>query len=331
MGLLSNKTILLGGKQLMSKVERKNLKGLLISAVALTAIVTSSGVASSQNIKHGLDNSLQTVQTVVGFKTTTAHADDTQVANDASRKELNTSIRDTVSKNKYDVEGGGTITGSQLVKDGDIISVNYDKLTGSSKQKLVTDMVKTAETEAQKTADKQQKDGKEPSEGAISDQTVSDWISDIQSNPGVGSKMLTQTLQDVKPDYQSASYIIQPFKGPINTLIAVVVILVMLFLTLTFAIDLAYLYIPFFNAMSSDENGGGDGSKSLKPSSWVSREAKSAYSETEGGGNSALKYFKKRIVGSLMLGMCIMFFAQGQIFTIVGWLMDLVSGVLHLG
>lgn len=314
----------------MENVKSNRLKGMLLSAVALTAMVTSAGVAVHNN-PDVASSTLKTVQTVTGLTTSVVHADDTQVANDASRKELNTSIRDNVNKNKYDVEGGGTITGSQLVKDGDIISVNYDKLTGSAKQKLVTDMVTTAKTEAKKTEDKQQKEGKEPSEGAISDQTVSDWIQQIQSNPGVGSKMLTQTLQDVKPDYNKASYIMQPFKGPINTLIAFVVIAVMLLLTLTFAIDLAYLYIPMFNAMASSENSESGGAKTMKPSSWVSREAQTAYEEASDGKNSAILYFKKRIIGCLMLGMCIMFFAQGQIFTIVGWIMDLVSGMLHLG
>lgn len=312
--------------------KRLNVKGLVFSTLAVLTLATSAGVATGVVNTNTVLNTVEQVSTSVGLKATTVYADsDTDVANDASRKELNTVLRDEVSKNKYDVEGGGTITGAQLVKDGDIISVNYDKLTGSAKQKLVTDMVQAAKNEAQKTSDKQQKDGTPPSEGAISDQTVSDWISQIQSNPGVGSKMLTQTLQDVKPDYNKASYIMQPFKGPINTAIAFVVIAVMLFLTFTFAVDLAYLYIPFFNAMAGDGGDSGEGNKTLKPSSWVSREAKSAYQDTEGGGNSALAYFKKRAIGCLMLGLCIMFFAQGQIFTIVGWIMDLVSGVLQLG
>lgn len=308
----------------------KRLKGLVVSALAVLTISTTGVIGTTVNA----DNGNVGVTTVLGNLTgTEVHAEiDGDVANSASRKELNNAIRDEVNKNKYNVEGGGTITGSQLVKDGDIISINYDKLTGKSQQKLVNDMVQVAKNEAQKTEDKFQKEGTEPSEGAISDQTVSDWISEIQNNPGVGSKMLAQTLQDVKPDYNKASYIMQPFKGPINTLIAFVVIAVMLFLTLTFAIDLAFLYIPAFNAMAGDDGGTDkNGNKAFKPSSWVSREAKQAYSDTEQGGNSAWAYAKKRWVGCLMLGLCIMFFAQGEIFTIVGWIMDLVSGILRIG
>lgn len=272
-------------------------------------------------------------------------------ASEESRQNLNSKIDEAVNSNKYKVDGGGTLTGHQLVKDGNVVSSNYDRLTMGARQDLINDMVQVAENEVAKTNQSVEQNGGDASTlgaGAITEETTSNWIQDIQDNPGVGSKMLAQTLKDVKPDYNKASYIMQPFKGPINTAIAFVVIAVMAFLTLTFALDLSYLYIPFFNALAGGggSNGGGgnyamaggggasagsNGSGALKPSAWVSTEAKQAYQEAEQSGkSSAMIYFKKRAVGAIMLGFCIMFLAQGQIFTIVGWILDLVSGILRL-
>lgn len=312
-----------------------SFKRLLCGSALALSLFVGGGTAYGQ-VTH------QSLGQVVGNVTTvTAHADNlnndtdagsSQTVSDQSTKNLQDGVTNAVKNKKYPTQGGGYMNGSNVVHKGDIIDSNYDQLTDSGKQAVVGDMVANAKGQAKKTAAKQESGGS-TSSGAVTDQTVTNWIQQIQDHPGVGAKMLTTTLQDVKPDYSSASYIIQPFKGPLNTAIAVIVILVMFGLTFTFAVDLAYLYIPLFNSSVDEGSGGSDqnGNKLMKPSSWVSRDARKAYEETDSDGkNPAISYFKKRFVGCIMLGLCILFFAQGKIFQIVGWILDLVSGVLHL-
>lgn len=309
-------------------------KSLKIGAASLFLAATMlANPATSTVINH--------ISAPIGITqiTQVAKADDTEgagAANTASRAELNGKIADAVNANKYNVEGGGTITGSQLVKDGDIVQTNYDKLTSSSRQKLVQDMVQTSKNEVSKT-EKKTEDGQTPGESAITEQTQTDWIQELQNHPGVGTQMLTDILSTVKPDYNKARYILQPFNGPVNTIIAIMVIVVMMGLTLTFAIDLAYIYIPMFQSLADNSGGGsgsgggqggGQGDSGFSIGGVVSKDAKDAIqSET---GNPALKYFKSRAIGSILLGFCILFLAQGKIFLIVGWILDLVSGVLHI-
>lgn len=258
-----------------------------------------------------------------------ANDDTAQGVNEASRKELNNRINEYCAKNKYPVDGGGTLSGSQLVSNGDIIESNYNRLTKKGKQQLVTDMTQ-AVTNAVDQTQKQQEEGKNLPSDAITEQTKQNWIQQLQSNPGVGSRMLTDILQQVKPDYAGARYIFEPFAGPINIAIAFVVIIVMSLLALTFAIDLAFMYIPFFQAVAGDGNGGGDGK--FKVGNLVSNEAKHAVqSSNNGEKNPATVYFKSRLFGVILLGLCILFFAQGQVYTLVSWVLDLVSGFLNLG
>lgn len=306
----------------------KNVKMGLASLFLATSLMGASGAVTSAVQAPNLITTTQVVHA--------ADTDGAGASNTASRQDLNGKIADAVNANKYEVSGGGTITGSQLVKDGDIIDSNYDKLTASGKQKLVQDMVQTSKNEVAKT-EKKAEDGQTPGESAITDQTQQDWIQQLQSHPGVGTRMLTDILSTVKPDYNTARYILEPFAGPVNTIIAILVIVVMMGLTITFAIDLAYMYIPMFQAMADNGSGGGSGSggggsgsgESFSVGGLVSKDAKDAI-QNESGKNPAMQYFKSRIVGTIILGLCILFLAQGKIFVIVGWILDLVSGVLHI-
>lgn len=246
--------------------------------------------------------------------------------NSGSRKALNQAIKDKVNGNKYAVEGGGTLTGAQLVKDGDILETNYNRLTSKARQQLVTDMTQVTANEVAKT-EKKQESGDNISQDAITQQTQQNWIQELQAHPGVGSRMLTDILQTIQPDYASARYIIEPFSGLFNTLIAVLVILLMTFLTLTFVLDLSYINISWFQAMASAESGNGG----FSASSLVSQEAKQAVQDADGGKVPTWTYFKKRLIGVGVLSLCLLFFVQAQVFQLVGFVLDLFSGILNLG
>ena len=253
-----------------------------------------------------------------------AHANTTE-ANTESRKALNQALKDEVNSKKYAVEGGGTLTGAQLVQNGAILDSNYNRLTPKARQELITDMVQVAENEVAKT-EKKQEDGNNISGDAITAQTQQTWIQEIQNHPGVGTRMLTDILQTVKPDFAAARYIFEPFAGPLNTLIALGVIMLMTFLTLTFVFDLSYINIALFQAAASKE-----GQEGFSLGSLISKEARTAVEDADGGKVPTWTYFKKRSIGLIVLGLCLLFFVQGEIYTIVGWLLDMLSGVLNLG
>lgn len=297
----------------------KNLKVGLLGLIAVTTL----GIAPT------LDNA--GLQVTANAESITAYAadGDASEANKGSRDELNQKISEGVNQNKYAVEGGGTLTGAQLVEKGDIVESNYNRLTSKSRQQLVTDMVQTTTDEVAKT-EKKQEQGETVGPSAITAQTQQNWIQEIQAHPGVGTRMLTDILQTVKPDYNSARYIFEPFAGPLNTLIALGVIVLMTLLTLTFVIDLSYIHIPFFQGMVDGGGNGGGGEGGFSVSSIVSKEAKDAV-QNDNGKSPAGAYFKKRAFGVIVLGFCILFFAQGQIFVIVGWILDIVSGILNIG
>jgi hypothetical protein len=99
---------------------------------------------------------------------------------------------------------------------------------------------------------------------------------------------------------------------------------------------LGYIGIPWFRLLLDGENttNGGQG----KPK-FISYEALSAVQMVENGtgGNgqqsSGFKvaagiYLKRRIIMLVILGVCLLYLVQGQIFVLVGFILDLLSGFL---
>ena len=67
--------------------------------------------------------------------------------------------------------------------------------------------------------------------------------------------------------------------------------------------------------------GAGKGSLAVK----VAEESDSS----DGNKKQALGiYLKRRIFMLILLGICLLYLVQGQIYTFVGWILDLVSGFL---
>lgn len=250
----------------------------------------------------------------------------TSTQSTGSQQRLRQAVDRAISKNSYVSKTGDTIPGSKLVKNG-VTTDAFQSLTGPQKQKLIDDM--TAAVKRQ-----QQSDQTSNSVNPVTDDTVNNWLQDLQQHPGVGSKLLANIMEQVKPDYVNGNRIFEPFAGPLNTLIALVIIVVMIMLTLTFAMDLAYLNIPIFQSFivnSISERGGGGGSRFTN--FFVGREALQAIEESENSSNGKYKnpngvYLKKRFIGVALLGLCLLYLIQGQIFTLVGMLMDLLGGFL---
>lgn len=228
----------------------------------------------------------------------------------------------------YILEGGGTTTYSACVdaKTGQPTST-FALLTEKDKEKCLSHMIGYADSAV--------KSGKvtvgSTSADGITEDVKTTWLQDIQNCDGVGTQLMNTLLQNTKPDYATANRIYEPFSGVVGTILALVAILIMALLGLTMALDLAYIGIPGFRLML----GAGEGKDKPK---LISHEAISAIqvAENGGGGNgqdgsgkiAVGVYFKKRVLMLIVLGICLLYLIQGQIFTLVSWILNLLSGFL---
>lgn len=231
-----------------------------------------------------------------------------------------TTQKDAMEKT-YPKEGGGSYKYSELVDDG-YVNGNFTELTSKGKESLLTDMNTYAESAVKENSN-------------ITNQTKTTWLTNLQQCNGVGTQLMNTILQNTKPDYATANRIYEPFSGIVGTCLALGAILIMAFLGITMVLDLSYIGIPAFRMMvGGDDKGGKDG----KPK-FISWEAVSAVTQAEGGnggsgqdgsGNKVAVgiYFKKRVIMLIVLGVCLLYLISGQIYTLVSWILDLVSGFL---
>lgn len=234
----------------------------------------------------------------------------------------------------YDKQGGGTYGWTDLVTTDGLVSGNFTNLTSSAKEELLTDMNQLADNKISDDETNAANNGKK-SRSQVTSQTKSNWLVNLQQCNGVGTQLMNTILQNTKPDYATANRIYEPFSGIVGTCLALGAILIMAFLGITMVLDLSYIGIPAFRMMvGGDDKGGKDG----KPK-FISWEAVSAVTQAEGGNGSGGQdgsgnkvavgiYFKKRVIMLIVLGVCLLYLISGQIYTLVSWILDLVSGFL---
>ncbi|AFQ30074.1 hypothetical protein P4493_04440 [Bacillus thuringiensis] len=245
-------------------------------------------------------------------------------SSDGSQGRLRSSVDSAIADKSYISQTGDTIRGTELVKNG-ITTDRFVELTSKEQQKLINDM-------SSAVSKQQAKDKENNTTNPVTQDTATNWLKELQQRPGVGAKLLGNITEQLKPDYVKGNRIFQPFAGPINTAIALMVIALMFFLVMTFAIDLAFLNVPMFQAWVTSAGEGGNGGR--KGNFFVSREAMQSLEESENGSNGKSKnqngiYIKKRFIGMFLLGICLLYLIQGQIMILVGMLMDLLAGFLE--
>lgn len=253
-----------------------------------------------------------------------------------------------VASNRYKMSGGGYILYVDLWKDtGDLLNLkggssayddglfqpDFERLTMGSKQAFLKDVFTVANAYADDTAKLGMSGDKYPT-----DDTVADMMVVIQNQSGLGSAMLATLLQNTKPNYVSANRLYQPFSGVVGTGLGIISVLIMAALGLTMALDLAYITIPAFQMAMGGTNEQGHGDKSKGIGNVISQEAKKAVQAADGGqggqaGSGEYKaavgiYFKYRWKGLVLLAICLLYLVQGQIYSFVGWFIDLFSGFL---
>lgn len=245
-----------------------------------------------------------------------------RVSEETSRDTLNSTIVQAVEDKTYQTEKGGYVRGSTLVDNDGMVTPAFEGLTSRAKQQLLNDMNEAADN-------KIKKDETSDSSDSVSSDTKNDWLTELQQCDGIGSQLMTTLLSDTKPDYVTAHRIYEPFSGGVGTLMGLGAILIMAGLGLSIVVDLAWINVPFFRVMMN-----GDGNR---PSKVISHEAQSAVRIAEGEGSgsgkgigksASFEYLKKKILNLIVLGICLLYLVQGQIFTLVGMILDLTSGFL---
>lgn len=236
--------------------------------------------------------------------------------------ELKNDVYSEVVGNSYEKEGGGSLSGDELFTSSgnsyDLDEDAFNQLTSEAQTKLINDIKRASDNSVETNAD-------------VSEETVQNWFKELQSLDGVGSKLMSTILQNTKPDFVTANQLYQPFSGIVGTVLGILSILLMAFLGVVMVLDISYIALPPMRMFVGESKESG---KSLK-SNLVSNDAIYAVrvaedsDGTDGSKKQALGvYLKRRIPMLILLGVCLLYLVQGQIYILVSWILDLVSGFL---
>ena len=247
-------------------------------------------------------------------------------------KALRTTVAKDLAGNTYQLSGGGTVNGSDIIKpEGTINQAIYEQLTSSAQSQFANDLMAKTDSYTEPTA--QDYSPSLAKSSGVTSETKQNWFKELRSNSGLGSKLLTSTLaRGVYADLDGGARWFAPFSGPLSTALGFLAILILAGTTISAVIDLAYITIPAFQVLSDAvTNGGGNGNGGgggLRQASakLVSTAARKAVEAEENGQNAVLVYFKKAAGKYLAVGFTLCFLAYNLLWSLVGTAMDLVTG-----
>lgn len=252
-------------------------------------------------------------------------ADATQ--DEQAKRNLTTYVYGQMSQNEYEVEGGGSLSGSDLFEGSptDGYDLNEDKF-GTLSSSAQTQVVEDIADNSYDAVDSDKADG-------VTESTVQNWWKELQSKNGVGSKFMNEILKNTKPDFVTANAIYQPFSGLVGTILGLIAVLIMAFLGIVMAADICYIVLPpVRNFVAEDDNEKGKVAKSKifsHDAIYAVQCAEDTSDGGSGGGKQALGiYLKRRIFALILLGICLMYLVNGQLYTFVGWVLDMLRGFL---
>lgn len=259
---------------------------------------------------------LMLVSTVCGAFATDENPDAT------ARKNLIDYVHGKIESVQYPVDGGGYLAGKELLdsSSGKINEAKFATLTSKGQSQVVSDIAKFSN---EKVADPDENND-------VSKSTAENWWKELQQTKGVGSKFLNVILENTKPDFVTANQIYKPFSGVVGTVLGVIAVVGMGILAVVMVSDIMYIALPPMRMMvqeGKDKNGGG------KSSFLISSDAIYAVEQAEQNNDGNKKhaigiYFKRRVVMLILLGICMLYLVSGSIFTLVGTILDLVSGFI---
>lgn len=241
------------------------------------------------------------------------------VSEETAMTNLTNSVQGEMSEKTYKLEEGGTIKGSELLVKDDaygytIDEKNFKRLSSKGQKEAVSDIAEYS-NQAVGVAE------------GVEEETVQLWWKELQSKQGVGSKFMTEILKNTKPDFVAANRVYAPLAEPIGVLMGIVSVALMSLLGLSMVSDIAYITLPPVRALAPEGEG--------KKNSYIfSHDAMYSVKEVEEGNGDGSKkqalgiYFKRKAFMLILLGICLLYLVQGELYTLVGYILDLVSGFL---
>ena len=299
--------------------------------LAVAPIVATTTAATAAPVTAPASASISvTAPTTVGV----LPADDGNGAGNATQeadKALRTTVAKDLAGNTYQLSGGGTVNGSDIIKpEGTINQAIYEQLTSSAQSQFANDLMAKTDSYTEPTA--QDYSPSLAKSSGVSSETKQNWFKELRSNSGLGSKLLTSTLsRGVYADLDGGARWFAPFSGPLSTALGFLAILILAGTTISAVIDLAYITIPAFQVLSdavTNGGGNGNGGGGLRQASakLVSTAARKAVEAEENGQNAVWVYFKKAAGKYLAVGFTLCFLAYNLLWSLVGTAMDLVTG-----
>lgn len=128
--------------------------------------------------------------------------------------------------------------------------------------------------------------------------------------------------QNVNSDFVTAKNVILPFTGPVSTALGVLSLVIFIMLTLSSAIDIAWLVIPIIRVVFKEDKNG-------KPF-LITKEAYSSEvdSNRSDGYKSALTlYLQRRGKVFIVMGVCLIYLVSGQLYDLIVWIIDSFSWI----
>lgn len=245
------------------------------------------------------------------------------VSDEQAERNLQTYVATSMQSKEYSLDGGGSLQGKDLFtgnssKGYDLDEKNFNRLSSEAQTQAVQDIALYSR-EAAESGSKAK---------GVDDSTVENWWKTLQSKKGVGSKFMNEILKQTKPDFVSANHIYQPFSGVVSTILGIGAVLIMSFLGLVMIADISYITLPPLR-LAVDEKNGSSSKLFSNDAIYAVKQAE----ENDGGKDGSKKqalgiYFKRRVFMLILLGICLLYLVQGQIYTLVGYILDLVSGFL---
>lgn len=147
----------------------------------------------------------------------------------------------------------------------------------------------------------------------------------IESQDESTASLVRQLSNDVNADFAEAYMMFKPFSGVVGIILGVFAIAIFVTLTMMVLVDLSYIVIPMIRDFLTPS------SANAKPK-FVSNEAWYAVKEVDGANdtqkNVLLIYLKKKTMQFVALSICILYLLSGEIYILIGNLMDMFRGIL---
>lgn len=163
------------------------------------------------------------------------------------------------------------------------------------------------------------------SESSMSTMSRNKIYNFIESQDESTASLVRQLSNDVNADFAKAYTMFKPFSGALGIVLGVFSIVIFVTLTLMILVDLSYIVIPAIRDMLTPS------SSSARPK-FVSNEAWYAVKEVDSANdtrkNVLLVYLKKKTLQFVALSICILYLLSGEIYILIGNLMDMFRGIL---